>query len=394
MLLFSQLVSSFLWLFKSNQEDYTLLYQKQKDIRNKKFLNIFKSIYDRYEEILDDENKIDFDDMINKATKDYSNKKDNLDEYQYILIDEFQDISVWRKNLIKTILEKNEWCGLFCVWDDRQSIYRFSGSDLSLFTNFSEYFWYTKQIILSKCFRFWKHISEITWKFIMKNPLQIRKNLVWRNDLEKPITIVFYDDEEDKKKKLRQVLNDIQKFNDSKDKTLYFLSRYNNPLFTVSDEIKSKIKPLYKEGWVRYKLTCHKAKWLEADFVILNSLEDNFKWFPCKIVDDPVLKMVLKIQEEVSYAEERRLFYVALTRSKSKTYLFADYKCPSIFVNELIEDNQSDLDIIWDSNMKEMFAKKCKYCWWRMHKKINKKWEYFDACINRPYCNKKNYFQN
>jgi len=391
LLLLSQLISTFLWLFKSNQEDYLILYQKQKDARNKKFLNIFKAVYDKYEDNLNAENKIDFDDMINKATKDYANRKDNLNEYEYILIDEFQDISVWRKNLIKTILRKNQWCGLFCVWDDWQSIYRFSGSDLSLFTNFSNYFGYTKQIILNKCFRFWKHISNITWKFIMKNPLQIKKTLVWRNDLERPITIVYYNDEQDKEKKLRKVLNNIQIFDNSKEKTLYFLSRYNDAFFPVSDNIKSKIHRFYKPDWVKYKLTCHKAKWLESDFVILNGLEDDFKWFPCKILDDPVLKMVLNIQEEITYAEERRLFYVALTRSKSKTYLFVNYKCPSIFVNELIEDNQTDLDYIWEFDFKNIFAKKCKYCWWRMHSKINKEWEEFDSCINRPYCNKKNY---
>jgi|GEM_PF-6088862 len=81
----------------------------------------------------------------------------------------------------------------------------------------------------------------------MKNPLQIKKNLVWRNDLEKPITVVFYNDEQDKEKKLRKVLNDIQAFNDSKDKTLYFLSRYNDTFFPVSDDIKSKIHKYYKE---------------------------------------------------------------------------------------------------------------------------------------------------
>ena len=80
----------------------------------------------------------------------------------------------------------------------------------------------------------------------MKNPLQIKKTLVWKNDLEKPITIVFYNDEQDKEKKLRKVLNDIQIFNASKEKTLYFLSRYNETFFPVSDDIKSKIHRLYK----------------------------------------------------------------------------------------------------------------------------------------------------
>ena len=389
--LFSRLVWTFLWLFKSNQESYQNLYTKQKELRNIKFLEIFRIIYDQYEKRLKSEDKIDFDDMINKATEHYSKKNDDLDEYKYILIDEFQDISIWRYKLIKTILEKNKGCWLFCVWDDWQSIFRFSWSDLSIFTDFSKYFWYTKTIVLDKCFRFWKHLSDITWKFIMKNTRQIKKSLKWKDDIEKPISVIFYNDNEDKEDKLKEIIKEIQKIDSSKDKTLKFLSRYTDSYFPVSEELKPNIKKLFNEWWVEFKLTCHKAKWLESDFIILNSLEDNFKWFPCKISDDPVLRMVLNIQWEIEYAEERRLFYVATTRSKIKTYLFAHAKYPSIFVEELIKDNKNNIEIIWESYITKTSDKTCSRCWWKTYIKTTKEWKDFYSCENRPYCNNKNY---
>ena len=92
--------------------------------------------------------------------------------------------------------------------------------------------------------------------------------------------------------------------------------------------------------------TVHKSKGLESDNVIIISLYDGEYGFPCKIKNDKVLNLVMRDMQKNSYNEERRLFYVALTRTKKNVYLFVPFKNKSPFISEIIKDNKKLIEFI------------------------------------------------
>ena len=143
--------------------------------------------------------------MINLAEKNIKGKKSNF-TYKYIIIDEYQDISFGRYKLIKSIIDKTH-AKLFCVGDDWQSIYRFSGSDLSLFTNFKNYFGETKMLKIEKTYRNSQSLLDIAKKFVELNPEQIKKNLSSSIVLQNPIKAMIY--LKDPKQALDAAIKDI-----------------------------------------------------------------------------------------------------------------------------------------------------------------------------------------
>ena len=97
-------------------------------------------------------------------------------------------------------------------------------------------------------------------------------------------------------------------------------------------------------------MTVHRAKGLGYDNVIIINAIDSVYGFPTKIQDDPVLQYVVKIDRTIGYAEERRLFYVALTRTKNRVYIVTPQQRPSEFVRELVRDYPTYLyEGIWMS---------------------------------------------
>ena len=83
-------------------------------------------------------------------------------------------------------------------------------------------------------------------------------------------------------------------------------------------------------------LTVHKSKGLEADYTIILQCNKDTYGFPSLVSDDPVLNYVLTQSDQFPYGEERRLFYVAITRAKVKTYVLYDRNSPSVFVDEFL----------------------------------------------------------
>ena len=311
-------IISFIKKIKSN--NYSLKYiksvvKKIYDDYDKIFLIISLKIYNIYEEELRSNNKIDFDDMIIYARNMV--KKNNIrKKYQYIIIDEYQDISKIRFDLIKEIINKTNG-RIMCVGDDYQSIYGFSGSNLSLFIDFKKYFKESYRIDLKNTYRNSYQLIKIAKKFILKNPYQLKKQIYAKFLLKYPVVLVYYSD-------LKKTYNDLLNYlylEDKKD--IMVLSRYNKDLNIInkSDDIKY--------------LTIHKAKGLEAENVILLNMSDSYLGFPSKIKEFSCSMMFNTFYEETPYAEERRLFYVALTRCKEKIYILVPRKNPSIFIKEI-----------------------------------------------------------
>lgn len=316
-----QLFLTFINLFKSNNhkiKDFDkFLKQNEKEEgytkdKNKAFLKLAKQIYKDYTYHLDKNNQIDFHDMINKSIDLVKEK--GIHNYKYIIIDEYQDTSLVKCELIKTIKEKTN-AKLLAVGDDFQSIYRFTGTNLKVFTNFQKYFPHSKIFKLEKTYRNSRELLDITTKFILKNKHQIPKKLYSDKHNKNPIYIYYYNNN------ISETLNKVIHNINSKD--ILILGRNNKDLKNIKQRC----------------MTVHKSKGLEADNVIIVNLEDKITGFPNKITNDKVLKYVLDDKDNYPYEEERRLFYVALTRTKNSNYLLVNKNKPSIFVEELIKDN-------------------------------------------------------
>ncbi len=343
-----KLIETFIHLFKCN--NFTLidfnnfLEQSKNNIfykKEKMFLTLILNIYLQYENYLKEENEIDFDDMITLATK-------NIDEslnlkYEYIIIDEYQDTSYVRFLLIKKIIELTN-SSLIVVGDDFQSIYRFTGCDLSLFIDFNKYFNESKIMKIQNTYRNSLELINIAGSFVMKNNNQIKKNLNSNKRLDYPVEIVYYKNiKEDFYRLVTKIYNETNK-------NILILGRNNFDINMVIDnkyfkyENKTIICIKNKEIKLKY-LTVHKSKGLEEDNVIMINLRDDVLGFPCKIKDDKILRYVSINNEKYLYGEERRLFYVGLTRTKNKVYLFTPVNNESIFIKELKKDYKDKIKI-------------------------------------------------
>jgi len=336
-----KLVMTFLNLFKCNGyklEDFSLFLKKaRKNIlsyrKEKIFLTIALNIYLIYEGYLKENGEIDFDDMISKASSVIENKQVMLN-YKYVIIDEYQDTSYIRFLLIKKIID-NTNSKLMVVGDDFQSIYRFTGCDISLFLNFNNYFSDAKIMKIENTYRNSSELIKVAGDFVMKNKKQIRKCLKSNKKLDYPIKIVYYTD------RVESFLNLVIEMFQENNAPIMVLGRNNDDINKV---IGSNFK-LMQDGKLvcnfnkeinLYYLTVHKSKGLEEENVIIINMEDSLLGFPSKIKNDKIMRFVTVSDEEYLFGEERRLFYVALTRTKRFVYIMVPSSKPSIFIKELL----------------------------------------------------------
>lgn len=341
-------------------------------------LILLKPIIESYKNKLSDEEQIDFDDMIGRAIT-YINERRFRSRWRYILVDEFQDISNPRARLVKTLRDSVEDCSLFCVGDDWQSIYRFTGSDIAFITQFADEFGATKVTRLDKAFRFNNSICDIASRFILKNPAQIQKTLSTHTVAEQPAISILrknYATTENSSELasiLQEVLNKISSHVETSS-TVYLLSRFRFNL--PHSQTLKKLAKNYPNLSIS-AMTIHSSKGKEADFVVLLNLRSGEHGFPAQKITHPLLEAFLPKAESFLYAEERRLFYVALTRARHRVYLICNYNMTmtSDFVVELIMENYPiELD---------EFKSGCKKCGNPMQRL-----EEFRVCIN-PECNMK-----
>lgn len=354
---FIRLVVTFVTLIKSSCKSvYEVLKQTKSagDERSTFIIkNIFQPVYERYIEKLKNSNQIDFTDAILQATDIC--RSSNPVKYDYIIVDEFQDISVDRYNFLKALREGNPPAKLYCVGDDWQSIYRFSGSDMALFNQFSNYFGQTEINKIETTYRFGEPLVSLSSQFIQRNEAQIKKNIHPFNPQVKT-ELQFCDYER------REYCNVIGQLVASipLDKSVFLLGRYSFDDYYLSfmyKSVKEGNRFFYIIGDRKIEfLTVHKSKGLEADYVIVLQCNKDTYGFPSLVSDDPVLNYVLTKSDQYPYGEERRLFYVAITRAKVKTYVLYDRRFPSVFVDEFLHPEKVT---------EESYAK---------HPNANKKW--------------------
>ncbi|MEO1768875.1 UvrD-helicase domain-containing protein [Candidatus Enterococcus ferrettii] len=351
---FTSLLSTFINLFKSSNnsieifDDWFHQVRALPDFTRKRetiFLSIAKEALIQYRESLEKNRKIDFHDMINQAAEFVSEKR-YKSPFAHIIIDEYQDISNSRYHLVNE-LKKHQDAQIFAVGDDWQAIYRFTGSDLSLFTDFEKYFGDTDHRNIVKTYRNSQELIDISGKFVMKNPKQTSKQLISDKSLQHPIIIM-----DAKKERYSQILetifDQIIEDNAGNEKVeVLFLYRMNKDL-EVLNSVKWIVKA--KDGLTltdgKYKnihimnKTVHSSKGLQADEVIILNMNDSLNGFPNKREDDDLLRYVNNTKDDFEFEEERRLFYVALTRTKNHTYILSDPIKPSVFVEELLDNSK------------------------------------------------------
>lgn len=353
---FLELVSSFICLLKSNNytiEDVLRLNRERNNDseysikRNISLVNLIDPIRVRYEEYLNNQKEIDFYDMVNKAARLISTNKIILN-YKYIIIDEYQDFSVGRYHLIKAIKESCPDCKLFCVGDDWQSIYRFSGSDIDLFTNFDKYFGFSNKTLIETTYRFKNPLLQISSNFITKNPKQVKKNLIsFSNEIKTEYEII---ESNIIAKTIIEIFDKLLvQDNDIESKQIFILGRYSFSINSINYSSTSNLDYNPKDCILSYSndreksikakyLTVHKSKGLEADYVIIincNIHTQKSMGFPNNISDDALINLLLCNSDDFSHAEERRLFYVALTRAKEKVFILYDKGNKSPFIEDI-----------------------------------------------------------
>ena len=300
--------------------------------RDKTFINVFNQFLSAYENELKRLKLPDYAELIHGAADAISNSGYEFG-FTHVLVDEFQDISSDRNRLIDSMKVANPKLEVTCVGDDWQSIYRFSGSDVSIMREASKPKMIRKRVDLTATYRLPQVIADISRNFILKNPLQLEKNVYSKSDLDVPGKVVTHWDMEQKENDQNLALVIERIGEDSKDpsKSLRVLARYVNNL-----PPKKYVENLW-EGPVDIS-SIHAAKGLEADYVVVMDMVQDFRGFPSTIEDDPVMRLVMPGKDLHQHVEERRLFYVALTRARRETHLISPVSAPSLFTLEMLKD--------------------------------------------------------
>ncbi len=375
------LICTVISLMKSNEYDIEQLREiclkVSKTKRNTALLDMIRPIYDAYEERLKLECEIDFNDMINDAARMIRDGK-YVNPYKYVIVDEYQDISRSRFNLLKALRESADY-DLFCVGDDWQSIYRFAGSDMDYILNFAKYWGPTEYSKIETTYRFTDSLIDISGRFVMQNPAQIKKTMRGI-----PGSLGFamgeikgYNEE----LAIRFMLNRLREL--PTNSTVFFLGRYtfDSKLLSDCQELECRYDQATQEVVVVFPeredlkmqfLTVHKSKGLQADYVFIINNRKCGMGFPSEIQDDPLIGYLLDGKESFPYAEERRLFYVAITRAKVKVFLVVANGNESAFASEIEERYPTELK-------REAFT--CPLCGGYLEKKIGTYGEFY-GCSN------------
>lgn len=331
-----RLIKTFISLFSSNDYNFSYYLTILNKIKytlnikqyyiNKHIILLTLNIHLIYINTLKENNSIDFNDMINKCTSILNNNT-KLPNWKYIIIDEYQDTSITKFNLINKLINITN-ANLLAVGDDFQSIYRFTGCNLHIFLNFTKYFKYAKTFQIINTYRNPQELINISGSFIMKNKSQIKKKLLSSKHITNPIYLYETDNYI---KTLKIILNKI------KDQDIFILGRNNKDILKYIDNTYTKLdNDYYTYNDIKFRyLTIHKSKGLESSNIILINMEDNLLGLPSKIKDEQILKYVNNTKDYYPYEEERRLFYVALTRTKNRVYIIAPIHNQSIFLKEI-----------------------------------------------------------
>ena len=369
---FTNLIRTFLTNFKIREFNFdylkkrlnakdkegNLIFEGYKKMKAEAFIYLFENFYNSYHNFLKNESEdgsIDFEDMII-----FGKKRIDIDNLKYLIVDEFQDISPLRASLIKNLRKFSNF-NFFCVGDDWQSIYRFAGGEIGIMvwdSEFEKYFGKRKIRTLESTHRFNDRICDLTSNFILSNrkgQLPKKVKSVKKTD-EPPIEIFEQDNTKNDFSLRKHVINELDKIfdkhkNDKEPIKILFLSRFNTTTYSnLYDDLRKLVTRIFankmQKGKRQIKFsTVHKAKGAEFNYVFLMNVNDEKLGFPADIDDDELLKLIIDHVDIYPYEEERRLFYVALTRTKNKVFVYAaSGDKVSNFISEIFNNDKFKLD--------------------------------------------------
>ena len=358
--------------------------------RAKKFIELVMKVTQAYERKLAEEECIDFDSMIADATELVESSQ-YKSPFSLILVDEFQDISPSRASLIRALKNQRPFTKLFTVGDDWQSIYRFTGSDITIFTDFYDHFGDCWKGKLQTTFRSNQTIATTAGDFVKKNPQQIDKTVAAiRGPVKHPIRAIPVNGSTSKhafsaacnrlldrmnhliaSRKVDGENSEIEKLK------VYLLGRYRH--------LDPKGIQLERSHLSAEFMTFHKAKGLEADYVILLDVSEGSYGVPSQIEDDELLNLVIPRPETYPYAEERRLFYVALTRASRGAFILFNQSKPSRYISEINALSTAALRYESVDGKQILTCSKCKEGF-MLPRKSKKNASEFLGCSNFPAC--------
>lgn len=356
-----------------NIDPNTVLEKARKDqherVRN--FYELAIPVVKEYIQYTTNKSYLDFNDLISRSASLFQNHEDIANKYkskyQYILVDEFQDVNNLQVELIKHLL--TDQTQLFCVGDDWQSIYGFRGSNVDYIVDFENYFPNSKVVKLNQNYRSTQNIVGASNEVIKHNKFKVEKEIHSSKKSEHKIVVYSGNNEKDNiqfcVEKVKELLADGLTNED-----ILFLYRRNKMytpfFFRFKDE---NIKVQGK--------TIHASKGLEAKAVFILGLTEGSGGFPDIWLEDRIFQVIKTANHDLLLEEERRLFYVAITRAKDKLFLLTEKGKESSFLKEIPEI----FTVKTSQSMKPVVDKiiTCEKCF----SNLEKLWI---AC---PYCGKK-----
>lgn len=361
---------------------FSILRERTDNPRTLLFLDIAEQVYHHYQSVLKQRNQIDFADMINDAhfyLQEIERQNVTL-PYKYIIIDEFQDIARQRFILTKRLSQITQ-AKVVAVGDDWQSIYAFSGSDITLFTRFLELMGAGTELKITHTYRNSQELIDIAGGFVQRNTSQIRKQLISPKHLENPIVLEVFDDSVKPMERLADTIEHIigeilSEYGEQS--SILLIGRYNYDMYKLYRTNRFSELPggtIRSEKYPNAKITfmtAHSSKGLGYDNVILINMFEGKFGFPCQIEDDPIIKLVTYEDNSMPFAEERRLFYVAMTRTKNRVYIAAPKTKPSRFLVELIKDFNIPHNDEINMQVVDLFNLRCPVCGFPLKYEFNK----------------------
>ncbi|MFM4828511.1 UvrD-helicase domain-containing protein [Aeromonas rivipollensis] len=388
------LVRMFISHAKSNCLTFSALHQRLDAMpedgfkfRHRMFLNITIPIMEAWDAALAAEDGIDFEDMLNLAAEHLESNRYEA-PYELVMADEFQDASRARARLCRALVQKPGRF-LFAVGDDWQSINRFAGADVSVMTAFRQWFGHGQVLKLEQTFRCPQTLCDVSSAFVSKNPAQIAKRVRSVTPAQGPVLEAF---QVDNKERLadavdRFVMTLAEGVRDGTiplgrngKVSVYVLGRYN------ADRQYLPAGKSRFERWLDVSfLTIHRSKGAEADFVILPEMLSVLRGrsFPNTRADDPVLTLAMPSGDHFPQGEERRLFYVALTRARRSVAMFTVRGRYSSFLRELADDGAVS---ITDTDGNVIHEESCPACKQGVLVLRTGPYGKFRSCSNFPAC--------
>ena len=338
--------------------------QNSKIMKAKLWADVLDDLLSAYLLELKTQGRIDFDDMILSAIEALQSGK-FVPSWSYILVDEFQDISEARMDLIKALIDQAAAPSLTVVGDDWQSIYRFSGGKLELTTRFEDLVGSRTLTRLQKTFRYNNSIAHSAGTFVMENPEQYEKEIVTHTQVEAPQIYLLDDDVKTSDSAVNKhagmcarVVQIVTKIRENDPEgSIAIIGRYN----AIINEARSTLSSNGFRDDLKF-WTYHRSKGLEADYVILVGMTQGRPSFPDTRTNETILEALLPTLDPYPHSEERRLLYVGMTRARHKVYIIGNSISPSKFIDELMNPKY-EIEIKSDL-FTEVFRKrfKCGHC--------------------------------